>query len=147
MKNIRKWLGGLVLVGAVLLVAITPGWAEDDTGSLDITIMNMDFKLDDASLKGQVLMLPIGMGLSFMNVDPLITASGLEGLMPHFVFINDPDGKEIARSVLMNKQEQSTFSHKFTQPGLYTYGCLIHPFMRGKALVFQVQTAEQSGVR
>jgi len=92
MKNIRKWLGGLVLVGGVLLVAISPGWAEDDTASLDITINNMDFKLDDASLKDQVLMMPIGMGLSFMNVDPLITASGLEGLMPHFVYIRNGEG-------------------------------------------------------
>ena len=147
MKNIRKWLGGLVLVGAILLVAIPSGWAEDDAGSLDITIKNMDFKLDDVSLKGQVLMLPAGMEVTFMNVDPLITSSGLEGLMPHFVFINDPDGKEIGRSMLMIKQEQATFKYKFTQPGLYTYGCLIHPFMRGKALIFEVQTAKQSVVR
>ena len=147
MKNIRKWLGGFLLVGAVLLVAISPGWAEDDIDVLDIKIKDMDFKLDDASLKGQVLMMPIGMALSFMNVDPLITASGLEGLMPHFVFISDREGKEIARSMLMNKQEQSTFDYKFTQSGLYTYGCLIHPFMKGKALVFEIQTAEQTVVR
>ena len=147
MKNIRKWLGGFLLVGAVLLVAISPGWAEDDIDVLDIKIKDMDFKLDDISLKNQVLVMPSGMEMSFMNVDPLITTSGLEGLMPHFLFVNDGEGKELTRSKMMNTNEQSIFNYRFTQPGTYTYGCLIHPFMKEKLLVFEVNTANQPVVR
>lgn len=145
-KAVKIWIGSLVWI-VVLFAAIPPGWAEEDYESLDIIIHNMDFKLDDISLKELNLVLPVGVALSFMNVDPLITSSGLEGLMPHLVIINDQDGKELARSPLMNKAEHSIFYYKFNQPGLYTYGCLIHPFMRGKVITFDVQAGERAQVQ
>jgi plastocyanin len=148
MKNMKikksKTLSSLLLVFvASLLGFISLGWAEDETNFLDIQVLNMDFKLDNSSLKDQVLVLPVGTELNFINVDPLITSSGLEGLIAHFLFINDQDGKEVARSKIMNKAEEATFHFKFARPGSYTYGCLIHFLMRGKVVVFDVQKINQ----
>ncbi|MBI1823989.1 MAG: hypothetical protein HYR80_07770, partial [Nitrospirae bacterium] len=114
---------------------------------LDIQILNMDFKLDNASLKNEVLVLPVGTELNFINVDPNITSTGLEGLVAHFLFMNDPNGKEIARSKIMNKADESTFHFKFDRPGVYTYGCLIHFSMRGKVFAFDFQKVSQTAER
>lgn len=142
-KRSKKLFSLLVFVVVSLLGFTSPGWADDETNFLDIQILNSDFKLDNSSLKDQVLVLPVGTELNFINVDPLITSSGLEGLIAHFLFISGPDGKEVARSKIMNTAEQSTFHFKFTRPGSYTYGCLIHFLMRGKVFAFDLQKINQ----
>src|ERR1700693_285783 len=142
-KGLKTLSSLLVFVAVSLLGFISNGWAEDETNFLDIQVLNMDFKLDNSSLKDQVLVLPVGTELNFINVDPLITSSGLEGLIAHLLFISGQDGQEVARSKIMNKAEQSTFHFKFTRPGSYTYGCLIHFFMRGKVFAFDLQKFNQ----
>ena len=139
--KIRNFFACLVFFLAGLLGTISLGMAEEeDTTFVDILIMNSDFKFEKASLKNQILVLPVGTELNFMNVDPNITSTGLEGLVAHYLYINDQDGKEIARSKVMNKADQSTFQFRFTRPGFYTYGCFIHfSSMRGKVIAFEVQ--------
>jgi plastocyanin len=140
MKNLTKWLGGPLFVTAALLAAVPGLWAEEDDEMLEITIKDLDFKYEDTSLKDQTVVLPTGVLVSWMNVDPLITSSGLNGLMPHGVKITDREGKLIVQSpILIN--ENSTFIHKFDSAGLYSYGCIIHPEMKGNFLVFEVKEA------
>lgn len=142
--TMERCLGRCGLAVAVLLGSVAAGGAEDDVDYLDITIQNMEFRLDNHSLKALSLVLPVGTGLSYMNVDPLITTSGLEGLMPHMVAIKDQEGKELARSLLMNTPAQATFQYTFTQAGLFTYACLIHAAMKGEVIAFEVLADEHA---
>ena len=140
MKRLTRWLGGLLWLSAVLLVPVPNGWAEEDADLFEIIIKDMDFKYENVSVTNQTVVLPAGMEMSWLNVDPLITSSGLEGLMPHFLYIKDQDGNEIAQSKIL-MQNNTTFNYKFTDRGIYSYGCKIHPMMKGKVLVFEVQLA------
>ena len=142
MRSSMVWLRGLLLISTIFGVALPSGWAADhyDGDLFEITIMDLDFKYEGLSLTDQTIVLPAGMLVSWMNVDPLITASGLEGTMPHGVKITDTDGKIVEQSQLLF-QDNTIFEHQFSHAGVYSYQCIVHPFMKGKFLVFEVQEA------
>jgi plastocyanin len=142
MKSLKKWLGTIVLASGALFVAPPSSWAEDeyDADVFEIIIKDLDFLYEETSLTEQVVVLPTGMHVSWMNVDPLITSSGLEGIMPHGVKLTDEEGEVIEQSQLLF-QDTTTFGHQFAKPGVYDYQCIVHPFMKGKFLVFDVQPA------
>ena len=91
--------------------------------------------------------LPVGTELSYLNVDPLITSTGLEGVVPHGVRITNQDSKMVVQSHLLF-QEKRSFKFRFTEAGAYDLQCIVHPHMKGKFVVFNVheflQTADST---
>ena len=140
MKSSMVWLCSLLMISTLFWVALPSGWAKDhyDGDIFEIMIKDLDFKYEDTSLTDQTIVLPVGVLVSWMNVDPLITSSGLEGIMPHGVKIEDTNGKVVEQSKLLF-QDNTIFEHEFSHAGVYSYQCIVHPFMKGKFLVFKVQ--------
>jgi plastocyanin len=140
MKNL-KWVRGLLWVGIILLIVVPSVRAQDDDDAFEITIKDTSFRHEGENITNQIVVVPAGIMVNWMNEDPLITSSGLEGVTPHGVMIIDPEGKLIDKSPLLY-QNTRTFSHKFDKPGVYTYQCFVHPsLMKGKFLVFKAQMA------
>ena len=104
--------------------------------TIEIRIRNLEFTNSDTANVGNshILIIPVGMGVKWVNVDPLITVNGELGLMPHGIKITDPAEKVLAASTILT-QEHNTFSYTFSKEGTYSYGCFIHPFMTGKIVV------------
>jgi plastocyanin len=145
MKALKIWLGGLLGVGMVLFMIVPGGWAEeaeDEDIGFEFIIKDTSFKHEGVALKyDEVVVVPAGIVVGWLNVDPLITNSGLEGVMPHGLMIINPEGKVIKQSPLLF-QGTRTFTYKFDSPGLYTFQCFVHPaLMKGKFLVFDAQLA------
>jgi plastocyanin len=142
MKRFAQWLGVGLVAGSLLVAIGGDGWAgeSDEADIFEIIIKDLDFKYQDFSLSGRVVVLPAGITVSWMNVDPLITTSGLQGTMPHGVKITDQEGKILEQSPLLF-QGVTTFEHSFDKPGVYPYQCIVHPFMKGKFQVFEVEEA------
>lgn len=146
MKRSMTWLVGLLLVSASLLMVPPTVWAEeedDDEDVFEIRAKDLNWWYEGIPLNNNVIVLPVGTMVMYMNVDPLITASGLEGVMPHGVKIMGQGGNVIAQSPLLF-QDKTTFKHKFSEPGTYDFQCIVHPFMKGKFLVFDVEQAEHT---
>lgn len=144
MRNkLKKWLGGLLILGVLPLLAVPHGWAEeddlDDENVFEITIKDIKFNFEGISISDQIVFLPSGVLVSWLNVDPNITTSGLEGIVPHGVMVKTQDDKIIEKSPLLF-QGTDTFRYRFNMPGIYTYQCFVHPDkMKGKILVFASQ--------
>ena len=60
--------------------------------------------------------------------------------MPHGVKLTNQGGEVIAQSPLLF-QNTTIFNHKFTDPGVYDLQCIVHPFMKAKFLVFEIEQA------
>lgn len=146
MKNSAKWFGGLLLFSAALLIAAPSVWAvedDDDAFDVEITIKDMAWKFEGMSLLNKTVVLPAGTAVRWNNVDPNITTSGLDGVMPHGVRLFK-DGKMIVQSPLLF-QKNTTFKYKFTDPGVYDLQCIVHPtLMKARFVVFQVQQASMT---
>jgi plastocyanin len=143
MKNSARWFGGLLLCSVTLLTTAPSVWAvddDDDAYDVEITIKDMAFRYEGTSLLHETVELPAGATVRWNNVDPNITTSGLDGVMPHGVRILK-DGKVIVQSSVLF-QKNTTFEYKFTDPGVYDLQCIIHPsLMTARFVVFQFQQA------
>lgn len=144
MNTLMKWTGGVLMFVATQFFAV-PHVLADDDDVFEITIKDTSFMLEGNKISDQIVVLPAGIKVSWMNVDPLITASGLEGIMPHGVMIKNPDGSVVEKSPLLF-QGTTTFSYRFDKPGSYTYLCFVHPsLMKGQFLVFSAEVASLEG--
>ena len=149
MKSINKkmGIGGLLLIAVAFLMAAATSFAEDNYGSFEIRAQNLAWWFEDTPLSEHVVTLPVGTELSYMNVDPLITSTGLEGVVPHGVRITNQDSKMVVQSHLLF-QEKRSFKFRFTEAGAYDLQCIVHPHMKGKFVVFNVhellQTADST---
>ena len=92
MKGSTKWLGALFFV----MMAAPIVWADDHIDVFELTIKDLAWMFEDTSLNNQIVVIPAGMEVSWMNVDPLITSSGLEGVMPHGVKLTNQGGEVIS---------------------------------------------------
>ena len=118
--------------------AMLPGLTGEHAGLvgniIEIRIRNLEFANTTGSVSNHILIIPVGMGVKWINVDPLVTVNGELGLMPHGIKITDPNEKILMVSPILT-QEHNTFSYTFSKEGSYYYGCFIHPFMTGRIVV------------
>ena len=148
MKNIKteRGAGGLLLIVAAFLLFVTTAWAvEDNYGSFEIRAQNLEWWYEDIPLSKHAVTLPVGSELSYLNVDPLITSTGLEGVTPHGVRLTNQDGKLVVQSHLLFKDNR-TFNFRFTEPGIYNLQCIVHSHMKGKFIVFGFEMAKTKHV-
>ena len=155
MKTVKKrfavGIQPLLSIGAIFLTwlgpayggewkALLPGLTGEHHGlvgnTIEIRIKNLEFTNTGTADAGNnhILILPVGMEVKWVNVDPLVTVNGEQGLMPHGIKISDPAEKVLAASPILTR-EQPSFSYTFSKEGAYSYGCFIHPFMTGKIVV------------
>jgi plastocyanin len=144
MSRIKGWLVISLVACAALICAAPSGWADDEeVTTFEIRAKDLNWWYEEISLNNNIIALPVGVTVLYTNVDPLITSAGLEGVMPHGVKISDQEGTLTAHSGLLF-QEKTTFTHKFTVPGTYDFQCIVHPFMKGKFMVFDVMSAKMT---
>jgi plastocyanin len=107
--------------------------------SLEIGIKNLDFtNSETGSVTNHLLIIPKGMEVKWINKDPLTTMNGEQGLMPHGIQILDSHEKVFSASPILT-QDHDTFAYKFGEDGTFSYACFIHPFMKGKIVVVNLQ--------
>ncbi|MDP6142429.1 MAG: hypothetical protein QGF23_03195 [Dehalococcoidales bacterium] len=101
-----------VVTGFLLLSVLLPSTATTPTpapGSVEVYIQGGAFS-------ARTIIVPVGTTVAWTNLDGNIHT--VTSTMRFF----DSGGL-------------SPFSHTFTEPGVYDYGCMIHPSMRGKVTV------------
>ena len=145
--NTKRGIGGLLLIAVAFFMAAATSFAEDKYASFEIRAQNLAWWFEDTPLSGHAVTLPVGTELSYMNVDPLITSTGLDGVVPHGVRITNQESKIVVQSHLLF-QEKRSFKFRFTEAGAYDLQCIVHPHMKGKFVVFNVheflQTADST---
>jgi plastocyanin len=132
-----------ITAGVLLLTWLSTGYGgeweaqipEVVKGSIVIEIRNQQFTNPATGVVGEnFLVIPIGMKVTWINRDPLVTVNGDQGLMPHGIQVSDEGDEVLTASPIMTEQ-QSTFSYSFNETGVYSYNCFIHPSMQGKIVV------------
>jgi plastocyanin len=108
---------------------------------LEIRIQNLDFKSKAGkSVTNQTLITLAGTEVRWINIDPLMTPNGDEGLMPHMIKITDSNKGEMALTASpILTREHNRFAYTFSADGTYTYSCLIHPSLKGKVRVIDLE--------
>jgi len=107
--------------------------------TMEIRIKNMAFTSTGTPqpMNSHILIVPVGMRINWINMDPLVTVNGNGGLMPHGIVIADVNEKAFAASPLLT-HERNIFSFVFDKDGDYSYACFVHPFMTGRILVMNM---------
>ena len=142
-KNTKRGFGGLILMAFAFFMVASTSFAIDTYESFEIRAKNLQWWYEDIPLSNHVVTLPVGTELSYLNVDPLITSAGLEGVVPHGVRLTNQDGKMVLQSHLLF-QDKRTFKFRLTEAGAYDLQCIVHPQMKGKFVVFNVQELLQT---
>ena len=101
----RTALGALAIV-ALAAASIIGGVAFAQPGDASVTIQNFDFH-------PMAVTVPVGATVTWKNMDG----------EPHTVTSTDGSFRSEALD------EDDTYSHTFTKPGVYKYLCTIHPKM------------------
>lgn len=116
---------------------IVPGIVGD---TIEIRIKNLEFTSAGTPqvMNNHIMIIPLGIQVKWINVDPLVTVNGEQGLMPHGIKIADSKEKVFTASPILIK-EQNVFSYAFNKEGSYFYSCFIHSFMTGKIIVIDLQ--------
>jgi len=155
MKTLRKTftigIPSLLCIGVILLTWLGPSYSGEwepvlpalSGKTIEIKIKNMQFANAAGSVSNHILIIPVGIGVKWVNVDPLVTVNGELGLMPHGIKIADPTEKVITASPILT-YEHDTFSYTFSKEGHYSYACFIHPFMTGKIVVVNLPGINQA---
>ncbi|MBI1823990.1 MAG: hypothetical protein HY200_04850 [Nitrospirae bacterium] len=107
--------------------------------AIEIRIKNLEFtnKGTPQIMNNQIMIIPSGIQMRWINDDPLVTVNGEQGLMPHGIKIADSSDKVFTASPILTK-EQNVFSYTFNKEGTYYYSCFIHSFMTGKIIVIDL---------
>lgn len=107
--------------------------------AIEIRIKNLEFtnKGTPQIMNNQIMIIPSGIQMKWINDDPLVTVNGEQGLMPHGIKIADSSDKVFTASPILTK-EQNVFSYTFNKEGTYYYSCFIHSFMTGKIIVIDL---------
>jgi plastocyanin len=136
----------MLSVGVALLIGQSAGYGGEfeavvPSGAqsrLEITIKNFDFTNEAGSVGGEhILVIPAGMEVHWVNRHVLTTINGDQGLMPHGIQISDESNKVFTASSILTREHDS-FNHTFSTNGTFSYGCFIHPFMKGKIVVISM---------
>lgn len=108
--------------------------------TIEIRIKNLEFTGAGTPqvMNNHIMIIPLGIQMKWINVDPLVTVNGEQGLMPHGIKIADSSAKVFTASPILTK-EQNVFSYTFNKEGTYSYSCFIHSFMTGKIIVIDLQ--------
>ena len=148
----------LLCIGVILLTwlgpayggeweAMLPGLTGEHHGlvgnTIEIKIKNLEFA-ETGSGSNHLLIIPEGMEVKWVNVDPLVMVDGEQVLMPHGIKITDPTEKIFTVSHILT-QEHNTFSYTFSKEGSYYYACFIHPFMTGRIVVVNLPGMNLAG--
>lgn len=149
MKIFTSYVIGMqrVLVVGVMLFALqTSGYSGEFepkipmipgvmNGIIVIEIANLAFtNTATGNVAENILVLPLGMTVKWINKDKLSTINGDQGLMPHGIQVGNDAGEFFVASPILT-QEENSFSYTFDEEGVYVYGCFIHPFLKGKVVV------------
>ena len=95
---------------------------QSNSNLLPITTQNENtVNSKNFSFNPNLLTVKIGTAVTWTNQDSI----------PHQI-LSDPSGETFKSNILQNGQN---FSFTFSAPGIYTYHCGIHPFMKGKIVV------------
>ncbi len=147
--NERRAVGRPLLLSIVLLLlsGLAPTYGgeyepivpERIGNTMEIRIKNMTFTSTGTpqAMNSHILIVPVGMRVNWINLDPLVTINGNGGLMPHGITIADVNETALAASPLLT-QAHNSFGFAFDQEGDYSYSCFVHPFMTGRILVMDM---------
>lgn len=137
-------LSPLLSIVLVLLSGLAPTYGgeyepivpERIGNTMEIRIKNMAFTSTGTpqAMNSHILIVPVGMRVNWINLDPLVTVNGNGGLMPHGITIADAADNALAASPLLT-QKHNSFGFAFDKEGDYSYSCFVHPFMTGRVLV------------
>ena len=104
-------------------------------GVVEIQIKNLEFtNSEEGMISDHLLVIPKGVEVRWVNVDPLVTHAKEVVLMPHGIRVSDELEEVVAESPILSKGA-NTFSYRFDEEGTYDYVCIIHPSLRGKIVV------------
>jgi hypothetical protein len=149
MTNVRiSFIRGILSIVGVgfLLIWPTSGYGGEwqpvvpniINGTLVIEIKNKQFtNPGTGKVSDHLLVIPEGMEVKWVNMDPLVTVNGKQGLMPHGIQLSDESEEAFTASPLLTR-EKNAFTYGFESSGTYTYDCFIHPFMKGKIVVVNI---------
>jgi len=113
-------------------------------GVIEIQIKNLEFtNSEEGLISDHLLVIPKGVEVRWINVDPLITNTKEIALMPHGIRVSNETEEVVAESPILFKGT-NTFSYRFDEEGTYDYVCIIHPSLRGKIVV--IGFAEDPGL-
>lgn len=105
------------------------------TGVVEIQIKNLEFtNSEEGIMTNHLLVLPIGVEVRWVNVDPLITETGETTLMPHGIRVSDEAEEIVAESPILF-EGNNIFSYRFDEEGTYDYVCIIHPSLKGQIVI------------
>ena len=112
--------------------SINPGI---EKGTVEIKINNLEFTNSEIGMMtDHLLVIPKGVKIKWVNIDPLITNTGETVLMPHGIRVSNDMEKTMVQSSILD-QARNTFSYLFKEKGTYRFNCYIHPFLKGKIVV------------
>ena len=104
-------------------------------GVIEVQIKNLEFtNSEEGMISDHLLVIPKGIEVRWVNVDPLVTNTKETVLMPHGIRVSDELEEVVAESPILSNGN-NTFSYRFDEEGTYDYVCIIHPSLRGKIVV------------
>ena len=138
--------GGVSILGIGVLILSWPSMGHSGEwepiipevmkGVIEIQIKNLEFtNSEEGLISDHLLVIPKGVEVRWVNVDPLITNTKETALMPHGIRVSDEAEEVVAESPILLSEGSNVFSYRFDEEGTYDYVCIIHPSLRGKIVV------------
>jgi len=104
-------------------------------GVIEIQIKNLEFtNSEEGLISDHLLVIPVGVEVRWVNVDPLVMNAKETILMPHGIRVINEADEVVAESPILFKGS-NVFSYRFDEEGTYDYACIIHPSLKGKIVV------------
>ncbi len=104
-------------------------------GVVEIQIKNLEFtNSEEGMISDHLLVIPVGVEVRWVNVDPLVTNAKKTVLMPHGIRVSDEAEEMVAESPILF-EGNNIFSYRFDEEGAYDYVCIIHPSLKGQIVI------------